>query len=143
MKRAGALAVFALALALSVVANVSAQPLEEGVPTYDHAKVMAIYKTYLKSELPSLVQSTIWDLVECKSYFPDRDYSQVVDALDRLAREDRDSSISYKAHLASMYLTYGSRLENGAAFNLEVPETAFKMVSEQLEKKFLFSETTQ
>jgi hypothetical protein len=141
----GKLPLLVLSLLILVIifgANIFAQTTS--VPKVrDHQKLVYILETALRSDIPGVVEGAIFDLIEYKSFYPQRDFSPLISALHDLALETRDSTLSYKAHLAGMYLRYGTTLENPAAFNAEDHEVAYQMASEQMTRKFLLSHATQ
>jgi hypothetical protein len=143
MKSRTILAAAALAAALSVTATVSAQPDETRYARYDFQKLMKSFDSSLRSDVPGIVESTIYNLVEYKSFFPEREYARLVRSLDDVARTTSDSTIAYKASLAGMYLSYGSRIDDTSVFTPYDHETAFKVAAEQLEKKFLLSRASE
>ena len=143
MKSRTILAAAALAAALSVTAPVSAQPDETRYARYDFQKLMKSFDSSLRSDVPGIVESTIYNLVEYKSFFPEREYARLVRSLDDVARTTSDSTIAYKASLAGMYLSYGSRIDDTSVFTPYDHETAFKVAAEQLEKKFLLSRASE
>ena len=106
---------------------------------YDFNRLMTAFDQSLQSDVPGIVESTIYNLVEYKSYFPDRDYSRFNRTLSDIARRSKDPSIAYKASLATMYLTYGSTIEDSTVFSPYHHEAAFELVAKQLTKKFLLS----
>ncbi|MGA9119845.1 MAG: hypothetical protein WB699_10815 [Bacteroidota bacterium] len=131
-------------LALAVLVAASAFGQSRTVPKiHDHQKLMFILETSLKSAIPGVVESTIYNMIEYKSYYPNLDFSGLINALDALSQASTDSSISYKAQLAIMYLRYGTSLDNGAVFNSDNHEYAFQRASEQLTRRFLLTRATQ
>lgn len=88
-------------------------------------------------DIPGIVESTIYNLVQCKSVFPDKDYSRFVRWLDETAASNPDATIAYKATLASIYLRYGSPVKDASAFDPNDHEKAFKTIAEQLAAKLL------
>jgi len=143
MKLRIAFATMALAAAFSAGASVHAQPEEARYESYNFDRLMKSFDVSLRSDIPGIVEGTIYNLVEYKSYFPNRQYGRLIESLDRVARTSADSTIAYKARLAGMYLAYGSTLGDGTVFTPYDHEGAFKMVSQQLERKFLLSTTGQ
>jgi len=133
----------ALAAALSITATASAQPDETRYAKYDFQKLMKSFDSSLRSDIPGVVESTIYNLVEYKSFFPEREYARIVRSLEEVARTSADSTIAYKASLAGLYLSYGSRIEDTSVFTPYDHETAFKVAAEQLEKKFLLSRASE
>jgi len=143
MKSRTILGITTLAVALSMAVTAHAQPDETRYAKYDFQKLMHAFDESLRSDFPGIVESTIYNLVEYKSYFPDREYSRLVQVLNDISRRSADSTIAYKATLAGMYLTYGSRLDDTSVFKPYNHEDAFKVVAEQLEKKFLLSRSSE
>ena len=110
---------------------------------YDFQKLMKAFDASLRSDCPGVVESTIYNLVEYKSFFPDREYSRLIQSLNDLARSTTDSTIAYKASLAGMYLAYGSRMNDPSVFTPYNHEAAFKVAADQLVKKFLLSRSSE
>jgi hypothetical protein len=131
------------AFALLIAATAGAQPDEARYAKYDFQKLMKSFDSSLRSDIPGIVESTIYNLVEYKSYFPNREYTRAVQELNDIARNSPDSTIAYKAALAGMYLSYGSKVDDAAVFTPYDHESAFKTVSEQLAKKFLLSRSQE
>jgi hypothetical protein len=104
---------------------------------------MVAFHESLRSDVPGIVESTIYNLVEYKSYFPQKEYSNMIRELNDVARDASDPSIAYKASLAGLYLLCGSKLGDNSVFTPYDHEPAFKLVAEQLEKKFLFSSANE
>ncbi len=91
----------------------------------------------LKIGVPGIIESTIYNIVLVKKYFPDEDYNNVIKALSKVAQSSDDPSLKFKAHLALIYLTYGSDIELKPIRDTYDHEYIFKQISEQLEKKLL------
>ncbi len=139
MKSRTVLVSAALAVALSVAVTANAQPEEGRYARYDFQKLMKAFDASLHSDVPGIVESTIYNLVQYKSFFPDREYSRLVQALSDVARSSGDSTIAYKASLAGMYLSYGTKMDDNSVFSPYNHETAFKVAADQLVRKFLLS----
>ena len=137
------LASAAIAAALSIGATANAQPDESRYAKYDFQTLMKSFDSSLRSDVPGIVESTIYNLVEYKSFFPEREYARLVRSLQEVARTSSDSTIAFKAALAGMYLSYGSRIEDTSVFTPYDHETAFKTAARQLEKKFLLSRASE
>jgi hypothetical protein len=90
-----------------------------------------------RSDVPGIIESTIYNLVQCKSVFPNREYSRHIRWLDETSTSSSDASIAYKATLASMYLRYGSPIDDLSVFDPVDHEKAFKSVAAQLAAKLL------
>jgi len=139
MKLRTALGTMMLTAGLFAGTSVCAQPDEARYQSYDFDRLMKSFDVSLRSDIPGIVESTIYNIVEYKSFFPTRQYGRIEEALDRVARNSTDSTIAYKARLAALYLSYGSPLSDTAVFTPFDHEGAFKLVSQQLERKFLIS----
>ena len=59
--------------------------------------------------------------------------------LNQVALDNKDSSISYKARLASLYLSYSAGIEITPVVHALDHEYLFRQISKQLEQKFLAS----
>jgi hypothetical protein len=90
-----------------------------------------------RSDVPGVIESTIYNLVQCKSMFPNREYSRHIRWLDEMSTRSGDATIAYKAGLASMYLRYGSPISDPWIFDPVDHEKAFKTVAAQLAAKLL------
>jgi chemotaxis response regulator CheB len=91
----------------------------------------------LQSEIPGIVESTIYTVVLYKNRFPDLDYSRLQSGLDEVARDNGDVAISYKARLASTYLTYSTNIQITPVSPALDHEYLFRQIAEQLEQKLL------
>lgn len=60
----------------------------------------------LNIEHSGIVESSIFNIMEVKSKFPNEDYSRLVRKLYELALEGTNPSIRYKAQLASLYFNF-------------------------------------
>jgi hypothetical protein len=90
-----------------------------------------------RSDIPGVIESTIYNLVQCKSVFPDREYSRHFRWLEEVSARNSDAGIAYKATLATMYLRYGSPITDLSVFDPVDHEKAFKAVAAQLAAKLL------
>lgn len=90
-----------------------------------------------RSDVPGFVESALYTVAECKSRYPDLDYSHLLRIVDKVAREDGSPSIRYKAYLVSMYLSKGSDIQVKAIRDADNHEYLFKQIADQLEQRFL------
>jgi hypothetical protein len=93
------------------------------------------------NEYPGIVESTVYNIVICKSRFPGLNYSELAGVLKQVAEENNNPAIRYKAQLAYMYLNFSSTID--LIPGETSPNDVFKEISEKLEQKFLASQTTQ
>jgi hypothetical protein len=137
MKRGMKAASITLAAVLVFAITATSQTKEPEGRTFNHPRNFKEFDYSLQSEIPGIVESTIYTVVLYKNRFPDLDYSHLQSGLDRVARENKDVSISYKARLASTYLNYSANINitpESPAFDHEY---LFRQIAEQLEQKLL------
>ena len=97
----------------------------------------ALEMSLRRSDVPGFVESALYTVAECKSRFPNLDYSHLLSVVEKVARKDGIPSIRYKAYLVSMYLSHGSHIRVKAISNANNHEYLFKQIADQLEQKFL------
>lgn len=114
-----------------------AQTNEKKTP--NHERVLKVFSTSLEHEIPGIVESTIYNVVSYKKYYPNLDYSKINYLLSEIARENESAIIRYKAQLASMYLSEASTIEISPVPGSETQEYLFKQIAQELEKKLLVS----
>lgn len=100
-------------------------------------RMMSAFEMATRSDVPGIIECTIYNLVQCKSVFPNREYSRFVRWLDETSARSSDATIAYKATLARMYLRYGSPINDPSVFDAGDHEKAFKTVAAQLAAKLL------
>ena len=115
----------------------ASQPISVEGRKFNHERNFQVFERSLQSNIPGIVESTIYTVVEYKNLFPDLDYSRLQKGLDRVARENSDVSISYKARLASTYLNYSSNITITPVSPAYDHEYLFRQIAEQLEQKLL------
>ncbi|MGA7161594.1 MAG: hypothetical protein WBZ48_11370 [Bacteroidota bacterium] len=104
---------------------------------FNHERDFQVFQSSLQSDIPGIVESTIYTVVEYKNLFPNLDYSGLQRSLDQVARENSDVSIGYKARLASTYLNYSSNVNITPVSPALDHEYLFRQIAEQLEQKLL------
>ena len=115
----------------------TSQTSEPESRTFNHQRNFKEFDYSLQSEIPGIVESTIYTVIEYKNRFPELDYSRLGSELDEVARDNKDVAISYKARLASMYLTYSSNIQITPVSPALDHEYLFRQIAEQLEQKLL------
>jgi hypothetical protein len=100
-------------------------------------KALQIFSTSLKSDIPGIVESTIYNVVVFKKYYPEKDYARIGNILNSVARENEDPSIRYKAYLAEMYLNSAAKVDIKPESPAQDHEYIFIQIADQLEKKLL------
>ena len=137
MKRVMRAATTTLAAILIFAFTATSQTNEREGKTYNHQRNFKELEYSLQSEIPGIVESTIYTVVLYKNRFPDLDYSRLQSGLDEVARDNGDVAISYKARLASTYLTYSTNIQITPVSPALDHEYLFRQIAEQLEQKLL------
>jgi hypothetical protein len=102
-------------------------------------KAFKIIPASLESEIPGIVESTIYNAVVAKKYFPSGDYSRIINKLNEIGENNPDPSIRYKAHLASIYLNFNGIIDVKVKHNVFDHEYIFRQIADQLESQLLVS----
>ncbi len=131
----------AAVLILIIASGAMARPDKVEKHGMNQELVMKNFECSLQMEkFPGIVESTVYNVVIYKNRFPDLDYTRIASRLQRVAEDNQDSSISYKARLAYMYLSYSSTIDLTPEYaTTNHHEYIFKQISEQLAQKFLAS----
>ncbi len=91
----------------------------------------------LDSEIPGIVESTIYNIVCIKKFYPQANYSDIISKLNDISEKNSDPSIRFKAHLATIYLSLGDMIDVKPEVGKFEHEYIFKQITEQLENKLL------
>ncbi len=142
MRRNGRILLTTVAVMLALAGSAAGQGVTTSPTLQNHRKMVTILESALHSDIEGIVEGSIYDAIQYKSYYPDRDFSRLISDLNSISESSNDSAISYKAQVASMYLRYGSSLDNKTSFSPDNHERAFQLASDQLTKKFLLSNVT-
>ncbi len=102
-------------------------------------KAYKIIPKSLESNIPGIVESTIYNLVEIKKYYPAGNYSNVIEKLNDIAQNYPDKTIRAKAYLASIYLSSRDFIEVHPVENYFSHDYIFKQIAEQLENKLVYN----
>ncbi len=133
---------FVLIFSLAVTAfsaNIFAKDSTETKAKINYQRALEIFRSSLESRIPGIVEGSIYNVVLLKKYYPNADYSNVIDELNKIAEDYPVASIRYKAHLATMYLTMSNGIEVEPRRNVYEHEYLFKQIADQLESKLLVS----
>ncbi|MGO9481048.1 MAG: hypothetical protein ACLP05_04600 [Candidatus Kryptoniota bacterium] len=90
-----------------------------------------------KNDVPGIVTSTLYTLVQCKDRYPDMDYSRLLNTVSKVERESSDPSIAYKAYLVNMYFSHSGDIQVTPFRYAYDHDQLFKQIADQLEAKFL------
>jgi hypothetical protein len=125
---------------LMLTAGVSAQEGYDSViakKNYNHKKNLQIFDQSLKSSVPGIVEGTMYVVVLYKKYFPELDYSDILDDLHEITKSNADLSLNFKAQLAAMYLNNSSAITITPVQNASEHDYLFREIAHQLETKLL------
>lgn len=128
-----------IVFSLLTLGTAFAQPTQSRYSDKVLEQGLKVFPVYLKSDYQGIVESTIYNIVVLKSYFPNANYKDMADALNEVALNNANPSIRYKAHLASMYLTIGNNLKVVSVKSGFDHEKVFRQIADQLEKELLVS----
>jgi hypothetical protein len=98
-------------------------------------RAFEVFPPSLNSDYQGIVESTIYNVILLKKYYPNENYSSFVKKLNEIAEENTDPSIRYKAHLASIYLTFSDKIQIEPKEHVFEREYLFKQITDQLENK--------
>jgi hypothetical protein len=95
--------------------------------------------TSLENEIPGIVESTIYNAIVAKRYYPSADFTGIIDKLNGIAAENPDPSMRVKAFLAAVYLSSSDIIcvkPDPVAWEHD-GNYIYKQIAEQLENKVL------
>ncbi len=131
------LAVLTIAM-VAFITTTSAGPIDSTVQSRIVSLSMKNFRLSLKSDIPGVVEGTISDVVVFKKLYPDLDFDGIVDRLNEVAETSKVPVISYKAHLASMYLAHPAQFEIVVPNeNPERQDDVFRQIMNQLQKQLV------
>jgi hypothetical protein len=90
----------------------------------------------LNSKVPGIVEAGIYNVILLKKYYPSADYSNIVDKLNEISEKNMDPSIRFKAHLASIYLSFNELINVQPKFIFD-HEYIYKQITDQLESNLV------
>ncbi len=93
----------------------------------------------LESNIPGVVESSIYNAIIVKNYYPEGNYSEIIDKLNDISKGNADPAIRAKAHLASIYLNSNNIITVEPKHNVFDHEYIFRQITQQLDNKFLVS----
>ena len=105
-------------------------------------KAYKVCPASLDSDIQGIVESSIYNVILLKKYYPTADYSSIIDRLNEISEKNTDPSIRFKAHLASTYLSFSSLInvqpKTHKMYEID-PEYIYKQITDQLENKLFVS----
>ena len=90
----------------------------------------------LNSDVSGIVEASIYNVILLKKYYPSADYSSIADKLNKIAEKNTDPSIRFKAHLASIYLSFNEIINVQPKFIFD-HEYIYKQITDQLENNLV------
>lgn len=82
----------------------------------------------LESDVNGLVESSIYQVIKLKQYFPSADYSEIENSIVNLTKEGKTSSIRVKANIALIYLNSFDLFSELELNNYDNPDEDFKQI---------------
>jgi len=105
-------------------------------------KAYKVCPVSLESDIQGIVESSIYNVILLKKYYPTADYSWIIDKLNEISEKNTNPSIRFKAHLASTYLNFSSLInvqpKSHKMYEVD-PEYIYKQIADQLENKLFVS----
>jgi hypothetical protein len=93
----------------------------------------------LTSNNPGVVESSIFISLAAKNYFPELNFSKIVNKLNDLVADGSTPVIKYKAQLAAIYYSYPELFSDIKINTKESPDASFKLIAERLVNNSLAS----
>ena len=129
--------VFMVVATLTLAANAFAGEGLTQSEKHIQTLTMKNFRQSLNSDIQGVVEGIMFDVVLYKKKYPTLDYNAIIDRLNNLAVKGEVPLVRYKAHLASMYLSYGKQFDIVPVHESGNDEDVFKQIAEQLEKNLL------
>ncbi|MBI1939267.1 MAG: hypothetical protein HYS25_14250 [Ignavibacteriales bacterium] len=137
MKAVKSAKVLTAVLILSITTNLFAQKPSSQKSVINQITTNSLYG--LKSDYSSVVESTLFVILQVKNRYPNADYDKLIDRLNELAIDGRTPSIRYKAQLASLYYNYHDLFAEIKFVEKENPDKYFKMIAEKIESQSILA----
>jgi hypothetical protein len=130
-----AITIFAI---VAIVSTATAQQKKLDRKAFIQNVSFKMFDSDLQSNsIPGFVESTLYTLVQCKDRYPDLDYSQLLNTVDKVARESNDPATAYKAYLVRMYFAHSSEIQVDPFQYENQHDQLFKQIADQLTEKLL------
>jgi hypothetical protein len=100
-------------------------------------RIMENFKASLKSEYRGIVEGTMYNIIIYKKYYPQLDYTDLLNVLNQYSLTNDDVALRYQAQLASLYLTHTNTITIEPVEHPSEHEYIFRQIADQLESKFL------
>jgi len=137
MKASKSVKVLTTVLILSVTTNLFAQNPSSQKSVINQITTNSLYG--LKSDYSSVIESTLFVILQVKDRYPNANYDKLIDKLNELAIDGKTPSIRYKAQLASLYYNYHDLFAEIKFVEKENPDKYFKMIAEKIESQSILA----
>lgn len=137
MKASKSVKVLTTVLILSVTTNLFAQNPSSQKSVINQITTNSLYG--LKSDYSSVIESTLFVILQVKDRYPNANYDKLIDRLNELAIDGKTPSIRYKAQLASLYYNYHDLFAEIKFVEKENPDKYFKMIAEKIESQSILA----
>ncbi|MEW6701329.1 MAG: hypothetical protein AB1298_01295 [Bacteroidota bacterium] len=87
----------------------------------------------MNSEIPSIVESSLFLILEVKNRYPNEDYTKILDKLNELVSSGKTISIRYKAQLATLFFNYHEQFKEVKITENDNPDKYFRMIAGKIE----------
>ena len=128
-------AAFLVLFAVSGAAAQESHPMKENFNKQLTFK--ALGQCLRRTDVPGFVECALYTVAQCKNRFPEWNYTRLLGEVNKVAREDDNPSIRYKAYLVSMYLTHSSDIQVNFVSDPSSHDYLFKEIANQLERRYL------
>lgn len=95
--------------------------------------------TSLNNNIQGIVEASIYNTIFMKKYFPEADFKNILEALNKIALKSDKPGLRYKAQIALMYIQYGFDLNIQISNEKEDRDKTFRKIAEELQDKLLAS----
>lgn len=131
MKTNGRIKLLVAIVLLGVNTTILAQIPITGKSFQERVVKRALYG--MNSEIPSIVESSLFVILEVKNRYPNEDYKELLDKLNDLAYNGPTISIRYKAQLVSLFFNYHDLFKDVQITENNNPDKYFRIIASKIE----------
>ena len=91
----------------------------------------------MDSDINSLVESAIFNMIIFKSKYPEWNYKDIQNKLNKLAVDGNSLQIRYKAQLVSMFISNPEMFQNIEVIDKDNPAKYFRLISDKLQNEIV------
>jgi hypothetical protein len=126
-----------IVLLLSIQLKAGEKTIATDIPEYRIKMAEKNYMVALKRNMPTLSESTLFNIILMKNMYPERDYDRILKSVERMAIRDKMPEVRYKAYLTAMYLTFFDSFSELEITRSENPDPYFDAIADQLQTRLL------